>query len=135
MIEQKQKNKVIKYWLNGAKKSINLANDVLAGKYYDHALFCGHLALEKFFKAKAVETTNNHAPHSHDLLYLAGLAKIDLDIEQQQFLAEVNSFSIEGRYPEEKLAFHKKVTKNFAVEWLKKINRFYLWLLKQKGKN
>lgn len=134
-MQQNQKNKIVHYWLEGAKKSMNLANDVFAGGYNDHALFCGHLALEKLLKAKTVAVSDNHAPHSHDLLYLAGLAKIDLEIEQQQFLAEVNAFNIEGRYPEEKLEFHKKATKKFAEEWLEKINKFYLWLSKQKGKN
>lgn len=113
---------------------MRLAHDVFAKKYYDHALFCGHLALEKLLKALVVEATNSHAPHSHDLVYLAGLARIDLDMEQQKLLAIVNEFNIEGRYHEEKLEFHKRVTKAYAAVWLKKINDFYLWLSKQSAK-
>lgn len=110
---------------------MNLANDIFAKKYYRHALFCGHLALEKFLKGKIVNATDNHAPHSHDLLYLAGLAKIDLEPEQQEFLSIVNKFNIEGRYPEEKMEFYKTATPKYADEWLGKINKFYLWLSKQ----
>lgn len=134
-MEESQKDKIVNYWKEGAKKSIKLANDVLEKKHYDHSLFCGHLALEKILKSETVKLTDKSAPHSHDLLYLAGLAKIDLSIEQQKFLTEVNSFNIEGRYPEEKLEFYQSITKDFATEKLKKINEFYLWLSKQSGKN
>lgn len=130
-----QKEQVVKYWKEGAKKSLSLAKSVFRGKYYDHALFCGHLALEKLLKAIVVEFANEPSPRSHDLLYLAGLAKIDLTIEQQKILAEVNTFNIAGRYPEEKLEFYKRVNKNMAGEWLAKIGKIYLWLSKLKDKN
>lgn len=94
-----------------------MAHDVFAKKYYDHTLFCGHLAIEKLLRARIVDTTNGPAPHSHDLLYLAGLAKLDLTIDQQRFLTEVTGYNIEGRYQEEKLEFHKKLH-----EQLQKIN-------------
>jgi len=110
---------------------LNLANDIFVKKYYGHALFCGHLALEKYFKGIIVDITNNHAPHSHDLLYLAGMARIELEPEQQEFLATVNKFNIEGRYPEEKMEFYKVATAKYTADWLKKINQFYIWLLKQ----
>ncbi|MCG2690404.1 HEPN domain-containing protein [Candidatus Parcubacteria bacterium] len=133
-MDKSQKEKIVNYWLKGAKTSFKLSNDVLERKYYDHALFCGHLALEKLLKAVVVEKTDKYAPHSHDLLYLSGLAKIDLTIEQQKFLTQVNTFNIAGRYPEEKLEFYKIATKEFATNQLKEINQFYLWLLKQKEK-
>jgi len=134
-MDKPQKDKMVLYWKSSANKSYRLANDILLKKYYDHALFCGHLALEKLLKAIIVDKTDKYAPHSHDLVYLAGLAKVDLDINQQKFLAEVNTFNIAGRYPEEKLEFHKTITKNFATSKLKEIKSFYLWLLKQKEKN
>jgi HEPN domain-containing protein len=130
-MEKSSKGKIVQFWLKGSKESLNLANDIFAKKYYGHALFCGHLALEKFLKGKIVNITDNHAPHSHDLLYLAGLAKIDLEPEQQEFLSIVNKFNIEGRYPEEKMEFYKIATAKYAADWLEKINRFYLWLSKQ----
>jgi len=82
-----------------------------------------------------VERAARHAPHSHDLLYLAGLAEIELDTDQQQAFAEINTFNIEGRYQEEKLQFHRRITKPYAHRWLKTIEEFYLWLLKQNRKS
>ena len=130
-MEKSSKDKIVRFWLRGSKDSLNLANDVFAKKYYGHALFCGHLALEKYLKGRIVDITDKHAPHSHDLLYLSGLAKIELEPEQQDFLATVNKFNIEGRYPEEKMEFYKIATARYAVDWMKKINKFYLWLSKQ----
>ena len=130
-----QKEKIVNFWKDGARKSLRLANDIAKRKYYDHALFCGHLALEKLLKAMVVLKVDSHAPHSHDLLYLAGLAKIDLDVDTQTMLAEINEFNIEGRYPEEKLDFHRRINKAVADEWLQKINKIFLWLSKLKEKN
>jgi len=134
-MEKIQKDKLIKYWRDGAKKSLELANCVMRNGYYDHALFCGHLALEKLLKSMMVEETNSSAPRSHDLLYLAGLVKMDLSSEQRKALVEINTFNIAGRYFEEKLEFHKRISKSKAVKWLKIINEMYLWLSKRRGKN
>ncbi|MFH0740010.1 MAG: HEPN domain-containing protein [bacterium] len=134
-MELTTKQKTIKYWRDGAKKSLELAEFVLAKKHYDHSLFCGHLALEKLLKAKVIEKTNQPAPYSHDLLYLAGLVKIDLTKEQQKFLVEANEFNIAGRYFEQKLEFHRKITKSIAQKKLAQIKESYLWLSKLKEKN
>lgn len=128
----KDKKAVVVFWKSGAGRSLDLAKHVFEKKHYDHALFCGHLALEKILKAMIITRLDNYPPHSHDLMYLAGLANIDLTPEQQQFLTEVSTYNIAGRYPEEKLAFYKKVTRVFAQKQLKKIHDFYLWLSKQK---
>ena len=42
---------------------------------------------------------------------------------------DINAFNIEGRYPEEKMEFHQKITCIYAKKWLKIINELYLWLL------
>ncbi len=130
-----QKNDVVRYWKAGANKCLQLAHDVFVKKYYDHALFCGHLALEKLLKAKIVESTNGPAPFSHDLLYLAGLAKMEVTTEQQKQLTTINTFNIAGRYPEEKFEFHKRITKSISEQWLKTINELYVWFSKQPKKS
>jgi len=134
-MESTYQQKLVRYWRNGSRRSLRLARDVFARKYYDHAVFCAHLALEKLLKSMVVERAARHAPHSHDLLYLAGLAKIELDTEQQQAFAEINAFNIEGRYQEEKLEFHRRITKAHAERWLKAIEVLYLWLSKQSKKS
>lgn len=129
------KQKLITYWLTESRRTLRLANDVLKKRYYDHALFCGHLALEKLLKAIVVTKTNGPAPRSHDLLYLARLAAIELSIVQQKMLVEITTFNIAGRYHEEKLAFHQRITKTVAVKWIAHITQLYLWLEQQYKKN
>jgi len=65
-----------------------------------HGLFFAHLALEKALKAHFCRATNELAPPIHNLVRLAEGAGLILTPEQRDLLAEVNSFNIEGRYPE-----------------------------------
>ena len=44
--------------------------------------------------------TRDLAPRIHNLVRLAELAEIHLKPEQVDVLAEMNAFSLEGRYPE-----------------------------------
>ena len=64
IMEKMSKDKIVEFWLKGADESLRLANDVFAKKYYSHALFCGHLALEKLLKGKTVAATDQPAPHT-----------------------------------------------------------------------
>lgn len=65
-----------------------------------HGLFFAHLALEKVLKAHVCRSKGEMAPPIHNLLRLAETADLPLAQGQRDLLAEVNSFNIEGRYPE-----------------------------------
>ena len=129
-MKQQDKNEMIRHWREGSQKALTASGDLAEKGHYDFALFFGHLALEKLLKSKVVEIVDDFAPRSHDLLYLAGYAKINFDKTQEAQLASINVFNIEGRYAEEKLAFHKQVTKKYAQDWLETINALYVWLSK-----
>ena len=77
---------------------------MLDSKHFDWSLFVGHLALEKILKAHWVK--NNAAdipPKIHHLVRLANEAKLSLTDEQSEFLADVNGFNTEARYPEQNI--------------------------------
>jgi len=61
--------------------------------------FFVHLAIEKAIKACVVEATCDIAPRSHDLLLLAQRVGIALTEERGDFLARVQVYCLEGRYP------------------------------------
>ena len=65
-----------------------------------HGLFFLHLALEKALKADVCRATQDLAPRMHNLVRLAELAGLPCTQEQIDTLAELNTFSVEGRYPE-----------------------------------
>jgi len=61
--------------------------------------FC-HLCIEKIIKVLVVKQIENIPPKSHDLFYLANLAKIQITDEQSDFMQILMKYQLEGRYPE-----------------------------------
>jgi HEPN domain-containing protein len=59
-----------------------------------------HLAPEKALKALVRRATKDIAPRLHNLVRLAVLAQIPFQPDQIALLAIMNSFNIEGRYPD-----------------------------------
>ena len=90
--------KHIDYWKKGAEECLDTARLLLAGKKDKEALFFTHLALEKAIKALVVKATRDIPPFSHDLLILAKKAKLNLSSEQEEFLADMTRFAVQGRY-------------------------------------
>ena len=71
-------------------------------KWFPYALFFVHLSLEKFLKAILVHQNKNHAPHTHNLAYLAGKIDSEFQKEQIELLEEMNEFNLESRYPNDR---------------------------------
>ena len=85
--------------------------------------------MEKTLKATFVAKKENTVPPTtHNLVKLAELSGLELSEEQRVFLDEVNEFNLEARYPDYKLAFYKRCTKEFTQRNFKKIKEFNLWL-------
>jgi hypothetical protein len=51
-----------------------------------------------------------------------------LDIEQEDFLLEVTSYNIRGRYPDFKHALQNKATPEYTIEQISRIKEFGQWL-------
>lgn len=93
-------DKQIKHWRAGAEEDWDVACSLIDQGRIRHGLFFAHLALEKSLKAHVCRFSDDIAPPIHNLRRLAERASLSLDLKQQDLLAEVNSFNIEGRYPE-----------------------------------
>ena len=91
-------------------------------------LFFGHLTVEKILKAIYVDKHDNTPPFSHNLVYLAERADLDLEDENLELLEEVSDFNLEARYPDDKFTFYKKCTKSFTENKLDQIERVKIWL-------
>jgi HEPN domain-containing protein len=92
--------KQIAHWRFGAKEDWEVACQLLDSGRIRHSLFFAHLTLEKTLKGLYCQTNNDLAPSIHNLLRLAEGAHLSLTDNQRNLLAEVNSYNIEGRYPE-----------------------------------
>ena len=111
-------DKQIKHWCAGAAEDWAVACDLVEQGRIRHGLFFAHLALEKNLKAHVCRANNDIAPPIHNLLRLAEKGSLSFDLEQRNLLAEVNSFNIEGRYPE---LFLPLPSRSEADDYLNKI--------------
>lgn len=126
-----EKAKIVTYWLNLSDEDIKVMNGLYNLTHYSHSLFMGHLSLEKLLKGYFVFAKGKHPPYIHDLTRLAVESGLKLLPEQITLLDAVTQFNIEARYPDIKLSFYKKATREFSNEYIEKIKEFHLWL-KQK---
>jgi len=120
MIEEK-----INFWEKEAKRALSVAEDLLKSCRYSEALFFGHLALEKLFKAKIIRITKEEPVYSHDLIILAKYAKIPLQGTEMDFLARVNVYNIRARYQDYRMSLHKQANKKFTTEEISRVKKFF----------
>jgi len=126
---------VVKYWLESAEDDWPVTSHLFASGDYHYALFFGHLYLEKLLKGLVVQVTGQHAPRSHNLIYLSERADLTISVNQRKILVRVTNYNLETRYPEERAILRKRYTKDFTEAELKVIEETGRWLksgLKQK---
>jgi len=120
--------KVVRYWREAAEHDLDTARSLFRTGRYDYCLFLCHLSLEKLLKALATRKLKEHAPFTHNLLYLAGQAGIALSKTQIAQLDDINRFNVEARYPEDLRAFYEKADKAYAKRYLDVTKGMWLWL-------
>jgi len=119
---------VVQYWLELAEDDWPVAEHLLASGDHHYALFFGHLYLEKLLKALVVKATEEHAPRTHNLLFLAERAGLAVPDDKHDVLLRVTGYNIETRYPEERAAARKRYTREYTESELKMIQEVGQWL-------
>ena len=120
--------KVITYWSDAAKDDWPVTDHLFASHDYHYALFFGHLYLEKLMKALVVQVREEHAPRSHNLIYLAERADLTISDSQREILTRVNKYNLETRYPADREALRDFYTSEFTKAELKVIREMGEWL-------
>ncbi len=120
--------KQVAYWRDGAVEDWEVAQDLLKHRRTRHGLFFVHLALEKLLKAHVCRRTNDLAPRFHNLIRLAELAKLTPTQTQLDILADINTFNLEGRYPD---MLTPVPSFGDAKDHLRRAEEVYRWLLSQ----
>ncbi|MFH1830979.1 MAG: HEPN domain-containing protein [Pseudomonadota bacterium] len=123
--------KVVKYWRDASTHDLETAKSLFRTGKYDYCLFLCHLSLEKLLKALVTSAIKDHPPFTHNLLYLAGKANLELSKSQIGLLDHINKFNMEARYPEDLRAFYKKANRAYAREYLDITKDFWKWLRKK----
>jgi len=121
-------NKQINYWRNSAVEDWEVARELVSRNRGRHGLFFAHLAIEKLVKAHICRSTKDLAPRIHNLVRLADIAKLTLNQTQINIMAEMNAFSVEGRYPD---SLNEPVSQSEAKEYLRRAEEIYQWLIHQ----
>lgn len=119
-------NKQIAFWRDSADEDLAVANDLVKRNNVRHGLFFAHLALEKALKAHVCRATQDIAPRIHNLVRLAEIAGLDLKTAQVDILAEMNSFNIEGRYPD---TLSQPPSKDEALRYIDRADEVFRWLI------
>lgn len=95
------KQNYIEYWKTSSEKSWNAAKHLFEKSDYVESLFFAHLTIEKMLKAHWVkDNSGDFPPRIHNVRRLAELTNLDLNPDQLAFLEQINTFQIEGRYPD-----------------------------------
>ena len=113
------------YWRDGADEDFQVARGLIDQRRLRHGLFLLHLAMEKLLKSLICKRTGDLAPRIHDLVRLVDLAGIKLDEEKRRFLAELNRYSLEGRYPD---PADPLPSSEEATQILQRFEEVYTWL-------
>lgn len=120
--------KQIEYWQNGAIEDWDVAQGLISQNKVRHGLFFAHLALEKLLKAHVCRQTQDLAPRIHNLSRLTELAALPLSQNQQDILAEMNVFNLEGRYPD---VLMPPPSQDEAENYMHQTEEVYQWLMRQ----
>lgn len=110
---------------------MEVAETLFQNQKYDWCLFIGHIVIEKTLKAFYVRDKQEMPPKIHNLVKLAENTNLSFTEDQFVFLADVNDFNIEARYPDTKFSFYQTCTREFTEGQFSKIKEMYKWLLSQ----
>jgi len=128
-VTAKNLEKLIEYWKQGAKDDMSAAQDIaLKAKRYMQSLFFLHLSIEKSLKALVVFHSKDHAPLSHNLVFLAQKAGLELTETQTRLLNQINEYNISTRYPDEAGNLYKKATATYTKKILKEGKEIKKWI-------
>jgi HEPN domain-containing protein len=125
------KDEYIAYWLAESDKDLAVMESLFASGHYTWALFVGHLALEKVLKAMYVKQVEVQVPRVHHLLKIARDCGLQLTSDQEDFLLEVTTYNLKGRYPDYKQSFSRKATSEFTAKRIVQIKEMQQWLKEQ----
>ena len=120
-------DKQIAFWRKSAEEDMGVARGLVQRNHIRHGLSFAHLGLEKALKAHVYRRTKDIPPRLHNLIRLAELAGLNPQSVYVDILAEMNSFNIEGRYPD---ALSLPPSQDEALEYMNRANEVFEWLIK-----
>ncbi|HAC23547.1 MAG TPA: hypothetical protein DCE81_01385 [Cytophagales bacterium] len=123
------KDQHIAYWKTEAERNWETALYLKNGKQNVMALFMLHLTIEKLFEAHWVkDNIDNFPPRTHDLQFLHNQTDLDIPAEDYDYLAVVNQWSIDTRYPDYRNKIYSIATDTYITAQVVRIEKLKQWL-------
>ena len=122
----------INYWKSEADQNWSTGLYLMEGKQHVMALFMFHLVIEKLLKAHWVkDNIDNLPPRTHDLQYLHNQTDLDLEAHDYDYLAIINQWSIDTRYPDYKKKIYSIATTPYTQDQRHKVEALRKCLLEK----
>jgi len=119
-------HELVEFWRKSADHGVNAMDNLFSAGNYDWALFIGHLIVEKILKARWIlDNTGGIPPKTHNLDKLARETRYPFSEEQLTWLVQASDFNLETRYPDYKMEFYKRATKDFAELHVAKVKELF----------
>lgn len=123
----------VAYWTDIADYDIGTAESLFKTRRWLYVAFMCHQVIEKTLKAYWCGTREDAPPYTHNHMRLAdGCGLYDrMSDEQKDFLDKVTNFNIEARYPEDKDALYRRLTKQACRQMIDETKQLMQWILEQ----
>ncbi len=120
----------VDYWKKEAALNWQTANYLVEGKQFVMALFLYNLVIEKLLKAHWVrDNADNSPPRTHDLQHLHNQIDLDLQAADYDYLAVVNRWNIDTRYPDYKSKIYAIANVAYVAEQKQRLEKLKQCLL------
>ena len=131
------KEHIVRRWLEIAAEDLEVAESNHSNGYWLYAAFLCHQSLEKALKAYYQATHDDDPPYTHNHIRLLNVCELidELSEEQLRFIAHIEPMYIEARYPEQKAATARTLSKDVSQYFIEKTKELTLWIEKRLHEN
>lgn len=120
----------VTYWIEIANYDIDTAEAMYQTARWLYVAFMCHQAIEKTLKAYWCGTREDDPPYTHNHKRLAsgcGLYE-QMSDEQRKFIETVTNYNIEARYPEDKDALYRQLSKQACRLMIDETKQLMQWM-------
>ena len=106
----------VDHWLASSEESLRDMRAAFKSGRRMNAMYTGHLAVEKIFKA-LLAAQDEEIIYTHNLVTLAKRCGLSLTAAQEAELVTLNEFNIASKYASIKSAIYKRCTSKYTATW------------------
>ena len=124
------KHDYILHWKETSEQEWSSAQGLFTLGNYLNSLFHAHLVIEKLSKAHWVkDNVDDFPPRTHNIIRLWQQTRLQPTPNQELVALELNTFQMEGRYPDYQRIAYQRATQRFTQALLNDTATLRSWLL------